>query len=126
MALTTCPNKKLYAWVGDTSHLDVSNIRGNVDTEVKQICAGILEFFVNTPEGKVYGAQVGKRLKFAEINVWGEGAACNAQTVLKITVEKGKQMHTARFSRVLQQSVVDMCNTFGVLHGACAAYMIDP
>lgn len=90
--LSTSPTlKKLYAWVGDTSHLDVSDIRGNVDTEVKQLCAGILKFFVSTPEGTVYGAQVGKRLKFSEINVWGEGATCNAQTVLKITVERGKQ-----------------------------------
>ncbi len=87
---STSPTMKTVgAWIGDTSHLDVSDIDGNVDARCKQICVGILKFFVSTPKGRIYGAQVGERLKLTDINVWGEGAACIAQTIVKITVEKG-------------------------------------
>ena len=88
-ASTSPTIKKLGAWIGDISHLDVSDISGNVDARVKQMCVGILKFFVSYPKGGIYGARIGERLKLTDINVWGEGAACIAQTIVKITVKQG-------------------------------------
>ncbi|KIM36045.1 hypothetical protein M413DRAFT_78749, partial [Hebeloma cylindrosporum] len=88
---------------------DTSSIQGNASVEVKQICIELFRFFISTT-GNSYGADVGQRLKLVEINIWGEGGtkAASAQTVVEITIEK------------------DMCNVFGTLHGACAAYIVDP
>lgn len=81
--------KKLYGWVGDISHVDVSDVSGNVDEEVKQACIAILKFFVGTPAKQVYGAQAGQRLKVVDVSTWGEGQACHAQTVIEVIVEQG-------------------------------------
>ncbi|KAF8076894.1 hypothetical protein FPV67DRAFT_1473057 [Lyophyllum atratum] len=87
---------------------DVSHIRGNVSDDEKRLALKILAHFVSTRE-KSYGADVGQRLKMVEVNVWGrDSPGAYGETVFEVEVEK------------------DMCNIFGTLHGACAAYMIDP
>ncbi|KAF9458491.1 hypothetical protein BDZ94DRAFT_1201082 [Collybia nuda] len=91
-----------------TSRLDVSSIKGNLSDEEKLQCAKVFARFVSTRE-KSYGADVGQRLKFIGMNVWGKGSSsAYGETIFEIEVEK------------------DMCNIFGTLHGACAAYIIDP
>ncbi|KAF9035351.1 hypothetical protein BDZ89DRAFT_1062110 [Hymenopellis radicata] len=67
----------------DAADIDVSEIKGN----------------------ESYGAQVGRRLRLVEMNIWGKGAAAQGQTLTMC---------------------VDMCNVYGTLHGACAAYIVDP
>ncbi|TFK43961.1 hypothetical protein BDQ12DRAFT_675860 [Crucibulum laeve] len=88
--------------------IDVSHIKGNLSDEEKRSAAKVLAYFVSTRDNS-YGADVGQRLKFMEANVWDrEGRAAYGETVFEIVVEK------------------DMCNVFGILHGACAAYIVDP
>ncbi|PBK67118.1 hypothetical protein ARMSODRAFT_959788 [Armillaria solidipes] len=91
-------------------HIDVSTIKGNISDEEKQLGANIFSYFVNSRE-ESYGAEVGRRLRLVEMNIWGRdacGTAAQGQTIFEIDVEK------------------DMCNVFGTLHGACAAYIVDP
>jgi len=85
---------------------DVSSIKGNISDDLKRLGQAAWDFFVST-EDKSYGANIGKRLKFVEMNIWGEGGLSYAETVCFITIEK------------------DLCNIFGTLHGACAAYIVD-
>ncbi|GLB34281.1 hypothetical protein LshimejAT787_0111650 [Lyophyllum shimeji] len=59
--------------------------------------------------GNSYGADIGHRVKLVEVNVLGrDKPAAYGETVFEVDMEK------------------DMCNIFGTLHGACAAYIIDP
>jgi len=69
--------------------VDSSTIHGNASLEVKKICLELFQFFVSTP-GNSYGADIGQRFKLLEINIWGEGGSTSAQTVVEMTVEKGK------------------------------------
>ncbi|KIJ94376.1 hypothetical protein K443DRAFT_683795 [Laccaria amethystina LaAM-08-1] len=88
--------------------IEVSHITGNLSDDAKRRSVSAFTYFVSTVD-KSYGASVGQRLKPLEMNVWKEGsAAAYGETVFEITVDK------------------DMCNVFGTLHGACAAYIIDP
>jgi len=87
--------------------VDVSQIKGNVTDEQKQLAGNLFSYFVSTRE-KSYGADIGQRLKIVEMNIWGKGEAAYGETIFEIDIQK------------------DMCNVFGTLHGACAAYMVDP
>lgn len=70
-------------------NLDVSSIKGNISDEEKLQCAKLFARFVSTRD-KSYGADVGQRLKFLEMNVWGKGSsAAYGETVFEIEVEKG-------------------------------------
>ncbi|KAF9035365.1 hypothetical protein BDZ89DRAFT_488586 [Hymenopellis radicata] len=94
----------------DAADIDVSEIKGNVSDNEKRLGANIFAYFVNGRE-ESYGAQVGRRLRLVEMNIWGKdakGAAAQGQTVFEIDV------------------LPDMCNVYGTLHGACAAYIVDP
>ncbi|KAL0954568.1 hypothetical protein HGRIS_003528 [Hohenbuehelia grisea] len=96
----------------DAPGLDASLIKGNVPQDQKRLSANALAFFVDS-QGKSYNAGVGKRIKLVEINTRkrrGEAGkeTDEMETVCEIVVEP------------------DMCNVYGVLHGGCAAYIIDP
>jgi acyl-coenzyme A thioesterase 13 len=68
---------------------DVSLIKGNITDEEKLRCAKTFSRFVSTRE-KSYGADVGQRLRFVEMNVWGkETSAAYGETVFEIDVTKG-------------------------------------
>ncbi|KAF9478683.1 hypothetical protein BDN70DRAFT_879703 [Pholiota conissans] len=95
-------------WTENARHLDVSSIAGNISKEDKQRCLGIFQYFIGNSAEQVYGSQVGERLKAVEMNVRGEGSMSTAQVVFEVTVEQ------------------DMCNGFNIMHGGCAAYIIDP
>ncbi|SJL02611.1 uncharacterized protein ARMOST_05942 [Armillaria ostoyae] len=72
-------------------HIDVSTIKGNISDEEKQLGANIFSYFVNSRE-ESYGAEVGRRLRLVEMNIWGRdacGTAAQGQTIFEIDVEKG-------------------------------------
>ncbi|KIY43155.1 hypothetical protein FISHEDRAFT_54110 [Fistulina hepatica ATCC 64428] len=93
------------------SGVDVRKIKGNVPDEQKQLSANALAFFVGTSRTS-YGAEVGKRVKIVEINVWGVEYNTAGAPYCEVTMELD-------ISR-------DLCNIYGTLHGGCAAYLIDP
>ena len=105
---------------------DVSSIKGNISDDLKRLGQAAWDFFVST-EDKSYGANIGKRLKFVEMNIWGEGGLSYAETVCFITIEKGIYtipVHTEILNTPVE-ICSDLCNIFGTLHGACAAYIVD-
>ena len=75
---------------------DVSSIKGNISDDLKRLGQAAWDFFVST-EDKSYGANIGKRLKFVEMNIWGEGGLSYAETVCFITIEKGIFLSTLKF-----------------------------
>ncbi|KAJ3511169.1 hypothetical protein NLJ89_g4256 [Agrocybe chaxingu] len=101
------PSPPIFASQVDGKALDVSDIQGNVSEEMKRESLYVFRHFVST-QGNSYGAEVGERIKMTSVNIWGDGGEACGETVFEITVEK------------------DMCNIFGTLHGACAAYIVDP
>ncbi|KAJ8698870.1 hypothetical protein PTI98_005532 [Pleurotus ostreatus] len=86
---------------------DVKKIKGNFSDTHKQLSANALAYFVDT--GNTWGSGVGQRLNLVEINLSKRDAGTlEAQTILEIEVTE------------------EMCNVFGIMHGACAAYLFDP
>ncbi|KAF9266098.1 hypothetical protein L218DRAFT_858600 [Marasmius fiardii PR-910] len=91
-----------------SSHVDVSDVRGNISNEGKRLVLSIVSYFIGSQEG-CFGASVGERLKLVEAEVIAkDGKASQGRTVFEIKVDK------------------DMCNSFGTLHGACATYLVGP
>ena len=69
--------------------IDVSTIKGNVSEDLKRLGQAAWDFFVST-EDKSFGANIGKRLKFAEMNIWRENGSSYAETIGFVTIDKGK------------------------------------
>ena len=69
-------------------NIDVSAIKGNMSDEMKRLAITGWDFFVST-EDKSFGASIGKRLKFEELNIWGEKGESYAETIGFITIDKG-------------------------------------
>jgi acyl-coenzyme A thioesterase 13 len=109
--------------------IQVSHISGNLSDDAKRRSVSAFTYFVSTVD-KSYGASVGQRLKPLEMNVWkGGSAAAYGETVFEITVDKGTiwLLSIGFFWEFwFMGLMIDMCNVFGTLHGACAAYIIDP
>jgi acyl-coenzyme A thioesterase 13 len=85
---STLPSNYIHLW-DDNRNIDVSNIKGNISEELKRLGQAAWDFFVGTDD-KSFGANIGKRLKFAEMNIWGEKGLSYAETICFITIDKGK------------------------------------
>ena len=71
-------------------NIDISQVKGNVTDEEKQLAVNVLSYFIST-QAKSYGADIGKRLKVVEINVWNrDGPAAYGETIFEIEVQKGQ------------------------------------
>ena len=81
----------------NSRNIDVSTIKGNISDDMKRLGQAAWDFFVST-EDKSFGANIGKRLKFAEMNILGEKGLSYAQTVGFITIDKGT-WYSNEFSR---------------------------
>jgi hypothetical protein len=104
---------------------DASNIAGNLSLDQKQLCANVLSYFVI--EGNAFGCEIGKRMRLVETNVIKspeKGGPLRGRTVCEIQVERGK-IFLSSLQHQKTLTCIDMCNIYGVLHGGCAAYMID-
>ena len=84
---STLPSNYIHPW-DDNKNIDVSTIKGNVLDDLKRLGQAAWDFFVST-EDKSFGANIGKRLKFAEMNIWGEKGVSYAETICFITIDKG-------------------------------------
>jgi hypothetical protein len=84
---STLPFNYIHLW-DDYRNTDVSTIKGNVSDDLKRRGQAAWDFFVST-EDKSFGANIGKRLKFAEMNIWGEKGLSYAETICFITIDKG-------------------------------------
>ena len=92
----TLPSNYDHHW-DDNRNNDVSSIKGNISDDLKRWGQAAWDFFVST-EDKSFGANIGKRLKFAEMNILGEKGLSYAQTVGFITIDKGT-WYSNEFSR---------------------------
>jgi len=120
---------------------EVSQVKGNVPQDMKRRCLAIFRYFVGMRDTS-YGADIGRRLKMVELNVWdhtrvknAEGSKCEtskkenykakyAETIVEIIVEKG--VCFIYFPHIDHTTYIsDMINVLGTLHGACAAFIVD-
>lgn len=85
---STLPSNNIHLW-DVYRNIDVSTIRGNVSEDLKRLGQAAWDFFVST-EDKSFGANIGKRLKFAEMNIWRKEGLSYAETIGFITIDKGK------------------------------------
>ncbi|KAG6917681.1 hypothetical protein DXG01_001656 [Tephrocybe rancida] len=68
---------------------DITHVKGNVSEEEKLMALQIFTHFVSTKE-KSYGADVGQRLKLAEVNVSvKDGRTGYGETTFEVVVTKG-------------------------------------
>jgi hypothetical protein len=75
------------------ANVDISQIKGNITDEQKQLGVNVFFHFVSTT-GRSYGADIGQRLKIMEMNVWDKGVrgpADYGETIFEIEVTKGEQ-----------------------------------
>ena len=84
---STLPSNYIHLW-NNNEDIDVSTIKGNISDDLKRLGQAAWDFFVST-EDKSFGANIGKRLKFAEMNIWGEKGLSYAETIGFITIDKG-------------------------------------
>ncbi|KAJ7050097.1 hypothetical protein C8F01DRAFT_1179881, partial [Mycena amicta] len=87
-----------------------SQIRGNTTLSEKELIAGIFSFFIKGGiMENAFGKSIGERVKMVEMNLEedaaGQGARTNGTWEVEVTQ--------------------DMCNAFGTMHGACAAFLLD-
>ena len=80
----------------DNKVTDVSNIKGNISDDLKRLGQAAWDFFVST-EDKSYGANIGKRFKFVEMNIWGEKGLSYAETICFIVIDKGNPFQHRNF-----------------------------
>jgi hypothetical protein len=92
---------------GRLPQVDITNVQGNASDDAKRFTWSLFKLFLGGPEW--FGGAAGAHLELVEANIWEETASepAKAQTVFEVEVTK------------------DMCNIFGVLHGACAAFFVD-
>ncbi|KAG2013113.1 hypothetical protein CC2G_010053 [Coprinopsis cinerea AmutBmut pab1-1] len=91
-----------------------SQIAGNASADTKRFCWSMFKYFVNEPHW--FSSKIGHSVNLVEVNVWDVDGA---------SAEKGGDK-PARAETVFEVEVTeDMCNLFGIMHGACAAYLID-
>jgi len=104
---------------------DGHQIRGNAPEKIKALASSIFFHFVDA-KGKSYGSDVGKKLKINEINIHGFEPAVLSDKQARDRVDKDEG-NTLSVDTVFELVVSrEMCNLHGTLHGACAAYLIDP
>ena len=84
---STPPSNYIHLW-DYNRNIDVSTIKGNISDDLKRWGQAAWDYFVST-EDKSFGANIGKRLKFAEMNTWGEKGQSYAETICFITIDKG-------------------------------------
>ncbi|EIW76235.1 hypothetical protein CONPUDRAFT_168809 [Coniophora puteana RWD-64-598 SS2] len=85
---------------------DVTGICGNISDADKQLNAKIFFFFIG-PIG-TFGSSTGRHLRLTSIDVYhGASGALEARVILEADVTE------------------EMCNVYGIVHGACGAYMVD-
>ncbi|KAK2465886.1 hypothetical protein APHAL10511_001527 [Amanita phalloides] len=87
-------------------------IGGNVSDDFKRLVAKIYVHFAGKHRKTAFAPQVANQTKFAEVSVHG--------------VEGGKAVGKAWAESVHEVVVTsEMCNSYGTLHGACAALFLE-
>ncbi|EAU84248.2 hypothetical protein CC1G_08178 [Coprinopsis cinerea okayama7 len=82
---------------------------GNACDGVKWYCWAVFRHFVGE-SGTWFASSIGTSVRLVEVNLWstdGNGKPTKAESVFEVVVTK------------------EMCNPFGILHGACAGYLLD-
>ncbi|KDQ64056.1 hypothetical protein JAAARDRAFT_117989 [Jaapia argillacea MUCL 33604] len=101
----------------DPPPTEVRNIKGNISEGDKQLNVNVLAHFVSG--GKQFGVGVGRGVRLVEIWI-GDGVG-GGESGMEVEVGKAKEARTVCEIVVTEE----MANLFGVLHGACAAYIVD-
>ena len=84
---STLPANYIHFWDDKNNNTDVSAIKGNISDDLKRLGGAAWDFFVGSEDN--FGATIGKRLKFVEMNIWGEKGLSYAETICFITIDKG-------------------------------------
>lgn len=111
----------------DLSEMDdrwSSQIKGNATEEAKRYCWAMFKYFVNEPHW--FSSKIGHSVKLVEVNVWDVEDVTTTSSALAREGEGSGRPKPARAETIFEVEVTgDMCNLFGIMHGACAAYLID-
>nr|GAT56049.1 predicted protein [Mycena chlorophos] len=86
--------------------VDAAHVEGNLPAADKALITSILTFFITggaTPGA--FARSVGKRTKVVRMNISEDKETAEVMLEVEVTPE--------------------MCNAFGTLHGACAAFLVD-
>jgi hypothetical protein len=114
---------------GQLESIDVSSIKGNAPDDAKNYVYRVFQHLVGHKPR--YNHEIGNRIELKEVNIWGDAGSqsAKAETIFEIEVTPGTLSPSIVVNKSLMlgfdNSWVDMCNIFGIMHGGCAAYLID-
>lgn len=102
----------LFRYIPEVLDFDPASIEGNLSDELKRVGAKVFAHFAGKANSASFATWVIEQIRPVEMNVYG--------------VEDGKLIGKAR-AQCTYEVVAnkDMGNVFGVLHGACAALLLE-
>ncbi|KAF8338490.1 hypothetical protein F5887DRAFT_1160867 [Amanita rubescens] len=104
--------QRRFSFLPEVYTFDPATVQGNVSDDLKRLAAKIYAHFVGKDKEIAFAPLVADRTRYTTINVYG--------------VEDGKVVGKAWAESVHEVVVTkDMCNSFGTLHGACAALLLE-
>jgi acyl-coenzyme A thioesterase 13 len=107
---------------------DASKTPGNAPVDIKQLSLNIFHHFV-TRSNNLYAVAIAERIRFVDISLEKkDGVGPEARTTCEINVTEGALSASLAWFRWIKLFgfLLDMCNTYGVMHGGCAAFLVDP
>lgn len=113
-------------YAGELKSTDVSKIKGNASDDAKNYVYGIFQRLVGHEPW--FNHEIGRRIELREVNIWGdvELEQAKAETIFQIELTPGAPPSGwPLLILCVDKRCTDMCNIFGIMHGGCAAYLID-
>ncbi|KAF8626725.1 hypothetical protein AX17_006491 [Amanita inopinata Kibby_2008] len=109
------PIQRLFAHIPEVPSFDPTTVRGNVTDEEKRIAAKVFAHFGGTGKKTAFVPWIADKIRYTGMNVYGREEFQNHGKLGRVRAE------------AIHEVVVteDMCNSFGVLHGACASLFLD-
>ncbi|PFH47122.1 hypothetical protein AMATHDRAFT_50528 [Amanita thiersii Skay4041] len=114
---------RLFAHIPEVPDFDPTTVKGQLTDDEKRTAIKVYAYFVGMDKKTSFAPHVASRIKFAEMNFYGRELLGKKQ---KRSDGKGEPVVLPTSESVLEVVVgEDMCNSFGVMHGGCAALFLD-
>ncbi|KAF8626718.1 hypothetical protein AX17_006484 [Amanita inopinata Kibby_2008] len=110
------PIQRHFAHIPEVLSFDPSTVKGNITDDEKRLALKLFRHFSGAGKKTAFVPWISETFTYKEMWVYGrEGALQNGRIVGEVRAES---MHEVVVTE-------NMCNSFGILHGACASLILD-
>ena len=123
--------QRRFAFIHEVPNFEPATVQGNVSDDLKRLVAKIYAYFAGKDQKWAFAPSVADQSRYMAIGVYGveDGKAVGrawAESVHEVVVTKGEHSSAAFVrGRGLNRVYAEMCNSFGIMHGACAALFLE-